>query len=469
MTSLQWGGRFAAAPDGALLAFGSSLNEDLILAPFDIRCSLAHVDALLGGGLLSEVEAAMLERALNAVSTEIAEGTFADLARNMQAEDIHGAIDQRVRELAGDVGERLHAGRSRNDQVATTLLLYVRDRASILLRQSLDLAAVFAARATVELEAETVLAGCTHRQPAQPVLLAFVLAAWAEPFVRAARRFSGVGRAAAQSCPLGSAALAGSTLPLDRTASAAALRFAAPSRNALDSIGNRDGALDLTYACVRTVIDASRIAEELTAWAMPAFGYVALGDAASTGSSLMPQKRNPDPFELVRAHASSLVGRQAGALATLCGLAPSYQRDLQETKAVTIAIVEQTVSVIDAFSRAFKAVTFDRESMRSKAGDGYTVATDIADALIAAGAPARVAHALVGEAVARAEAEERSLNADDLARLARERGLANIEAPLDPEASIRAKKTAGSTSPVQVRQQIASVEEDLAALLGEHT
>lgn len=469
MSSLQWGGRFDAAPDTALLAFSSSLEADLVLAPFDIHCSLAHIEALLGGKILSEVEAAMLRRALHVVTAEIAEGTFADYARKARAEDIHGAIDARVRELAGVAGERLHAGRSRNDQVATTQLLYVRDRASTLSGQALDIAATFASCATSELETGTVLAGCTHRQPAQPVLLAFVLTAWVEPLIRAARRFIAVGHAAAQACPLGSAALAGSTLPLDREASAGTLRFAAPSRNALDSIGNRDSALDLAHACVRAVVDISRIAEELLVWSSPAFAYVTLGDAASTGSSLMPQKRNPDPLELIRANASSLVGCYAGALGTLCGLAPSYQRDLQETKAAVLGICERTISVLEAFSYTLRSVTFNREAMAAKACDGYTIATDIADALIAAGATAREAHSLVGAAVARAEAENRALNADDLVWLASESGVASFEAPLDAEASVRAKKTIGSTSPADVRRQTASIDDELATLLGEHS
>lgn len=465
MSPLQWGGRFAAAPDPQLLQFGSSLEEDLVLAPFDVRCSLGHVDAL-AGGVLSRDEAAMLRSALLTVRSELTSGEFVEWARRNDSEDLHGAIDARVRELAGHVGERLHSGRSRNDQVATTLLLYVRDRAARASRVACDLAASFTRRAREALERGTVLATCTHRQPAQPALLAFVLVAWAEPFVRAAHRFSSVAGAAAISCPLGSAALAGSTLPLDRARCAEVLGFHGPSRNALDSIGNRDGALDLAHACVRTVIDASRIAEELVTWCTPAYGYVHLGDAASTGSSLMPQKRNPDSFELVRAHASTLVGQYAGALSTLCGLAPSYQRDLQQTKAATIAVTEDALAALEAFGRAWDSVTFDDEAMSAKAGDGYTVATDVADALIARGTTARVAHTLVGATVARAEVQGRALNMGDLGRLAVEAGFESLDAPLDPEASIAAKRTTGSTSPDHVRLQIASIEAEVGTILG---
>ncbi|HEY2474277.1 MAG TPA: lyase family protein [Candidatus Cybelea sp.] len=288
MNALQWGGRFASAPDSQLLDFGSSLEEDLVLAPFDVECSRAHVASLLAGGVLDEAQASGLLTALHTVRNEIADGSFVAAARAGAFEDVHGAIDARVRELAGESGEWLHAGRSRNDQVATTLLLYSRDRARAGARCAHAIATAFAQSARKEFEAGTLVAACTHRQPAQPVLLAFALVAWSEPFVRATTRFVSARRMAGASCPLGSAALAGSSLPLDRTRAADALGFAAPSRNALDAIGNRDAALDLAHAYVRVTIDASRISEELIAWAAPAYGYLRLGDAASTGSSLMP-------------------------------------------------------------------------------------------------------------------------------------------------------------------------------------
>ena len=464
MSTLQWGGRFANAPDSQLLAFGSSLEEDLVLAPFDVECSRAHVAALLAGGILDELQATTLLGALQSVRGEIADGSFAEAARAGGFEDVHGAIDARVRARAGETGEWLHAGRSRNDQVATTLLLYVRDRARGAARRTHAIASAIAQRARSEFEARTLLAACTHRQPAQPAMLGFVLVAWAEPFVRATVRFLGVRRAAAAASPLGSAALAGSSLPLDRRCAADALGFAAPSRNALDAIGNRDAALDLAHAFVRATIDASRISEELIAWAAPAYGYVRLGDAASTGSSLMPQKRNPDPFELVRARAAAAIGRYAGALGTLCGLAPSYQRDLQVTKSQIIEIVEDSLRTLEAFARAFDAVTFVREKMAAVALDGYTIATDLADAMIAQGSTARAAHALVGAVVGRAESEQRALNAEDLAWLAERSGVASLEAPLDAQASIERKKTRGSTAPDEVRRQLASLESELAEL-----
>lgn len=446
MSALQWGGRFTGAADRQLLDFGSSLEEDLVLAPFDVACSLAHVESLEGGAIVTPAVAQSLRAALRKIETEIAGGGFASYARALGVEDIHGAIDARVRELAGAAGEWLHAGRSRNDQVATTLLLYVRDRALRASALTRDIASALIARASVELDARTVLAACTHRQPAQPVLLAFVLAAWSEQFVLATRRFAAVDGDARRFCPLGSAALAGTSLPLDRGRAARALGFDAPSRNALNAIGNRDAALDLAHACVRAVIEASRIAEELIAWSAPAYGYVRLGDAASTGSSLMPQKRNPDPFELVRAHGAQLIGSYAGALATLGGLAPSYQRDLQVTKAQTIAIAEDACAVLAAFARAWESVDFVRERMEAMALSGYTIATDLADRLVIAGTSPREAHARVGAEVARAERDGHPL-----------------ETTLDARGSVAAKRTIGSTAPDDVRVQIASLKRELLA------
>jgi argininosuccinate lyase len=462
---LQWGGRFAAPPDAALLAFGSSLEEDLTLATFDVACSRAHVTALEAGGIVSSAAAARLRDALATVATEIADSRFAAAARASGAEDVHGAIDARVRELAGEAGRSLHAGRSRNDQVATTLALYAIDRAQAGRTHCVAAARVALAHAREALAAETVLAATTHWQPAQPMLLAFWLAAVAESFARAAERFARVAGDARASCPLGSGACSGSTLPLDRAAAARELGFAAPSRNALDAIGNRDAALDLVHAVARALGAASRASEELVIWCTPAFGYARLADDASTGSSLMPQKRNPDPFELVRAHAAVANGELAAALGTTTGIALSYHRDLQETKAVTIRAVERGLAALAAFVRAFERVRFDAAAMNAHATDGYTLATDLADALVLRGIGARDAHELVGRTVSEAEREQRPLAAADLDALADAAGLARpLAAPLDARASVRAKRTTGSTSPAAVAQAIAELERMLTTL-----
>jgi argininosuccinate lyase len=446
--SLQWGGRFSAPPDPALLQFGSSLEEDLVLAPFDVRCSHGHVEALEGGGIITSAQAQHLHAALQTISSEIEGGSFARFARRTGAEDVHGAIDARVRELAPDAGEMLHAGRSRNDQVATTLLLYCADRAQTLQRGCAQIAAQFLSCAAEELDAGTLLAATTHWQPAQPVLLAFWLCAAAESFVRDAHRFAAVRRQALSYCPLGSAAVAGSSLPLDRAAAASALGFNAPSRNAMDAVGNRAAALDLAHAVVRAVMSASRICEELVIWCTPNFGYVRLGDEASTGSSLMPQKRNPDPLELVRGTSASLIGRFAGALATCSGIALSYHRDLQVTKSAVIATVEEGAGALNAFSRALSHLKFNRGRMTALAGEGFTVATDVADRLIANGSSAREAHAAVGSSILASERDGTPLNWPD----ARE--------------SVSGKTTSGSTQPGAVRETLHALQAHVRELLG---
>lgn len=463
MTHLQWGGRFAAAPDAALLAFGSSLEDDLVLAPFDVLTSHAHVDALYGGKIVDADTAASLHAALDAVAREIDDGSFAAYARAGGAEDVHGAIDARVRSIDERAGASLHAGRSRNDQVATTLALYAHDRAQRGAERSRSIARAMVARAQEELAAGTLLAGTTHMQPAQPVLLAFWLGAAAEMFARAARRFDAAAASAKRWCPLGSGAIAGSTLPLDRASAALHLGFSAPSRNAMDAIGTRDVALETAHAFVHALAAASRVAAEIVQWATPAFGYVRLGDASSTGSSLMPQKRNPDVFELVRGCASEVAGLSAGAVSSTIGLPLSYHRDLQETKRLAIAACERALAALEAFERAFADTAFVRERMNERAGDGYTVATDVADALIAAGASARTAHALVGAAVRSAEDEGRALDATDVEALAAKAGLAMVHAPLDPASSVAAKATVGSTSPQAVRAALASLIVELEA------
>jgi len=466
-TELQWGGRFSGSPDAALLAFGSSLEEDLLLASFDVVGSRAHVKALLGGGIIDAARAKALDDALQTVAAEVEDGRFAAYARSSGAEDGHGAIDARVRELAPGSGADLHTGRSRNDQVATALTLYVRGRAQQTRELCVAIAHDALARADEALQRDILLPATTHMQPAQPILLAFWLAAVAENFARAARRASRVAADARESSPLGSGACSGSTLPLDRQAAATFLEFAAPSRNALDAIGDRDLALDLLHAVARATLAASRVSGELVVWATPAFGFVRLGDEASTGSSLMPQKRNPDPFEFIRGTAALIDGELLGALSSLGGLPLSYHKDLQATKAATIRGTERGLAALTAFRRAFGYVEWNAAAMTTRAGDGYTVATDIADALVARQVPARTAHSLVGAAVSAAERAGRPLAQSDLDALTKAAQLdAPLVAPLDALASVRAKRTAGSTSPSAVAEAIAQLRQVLDQQFG---
>jgi argininosuccinate lyase len=457
---LQWGGRFSGSPDAALLSFGSSLEEDLLLASFDVMGSRAHVTALLGGGIIDAARAKALDDALQTVAGEVADGRFAAYARSSGAEDGHGAIDARVRELAPGGGADLHTGRSRNDQVATALTLYVRDRAEQARDLCVSIARDALTRADEALQHNILLPATTHMQPAQPILLAFWLAAVAENFVRAARRASRVAADARESSPLGSGACSGSTLPLDRQAAATFLEFAAPSRNALDAIGDRDLALDLLHAVARATLAASRVSGELVVWATPAFGFVRLGDEASTGSSLMPQKRNPDPFEFIRGTAALIDGELLGALSSLGGLPLSYHKDLQATKAAAIRGTERGLAALAAFRRAFGYVEWNAAAMTAQAGGGYTVATDIADALVARHVPARTAHSLVGTTVSVAEREGRPLNQSDLDALTKAAQLDTpLQAPLDALASVRAKQTSGSTNPGAVIEAITQLRQ----------
>jgi argininosuccinate lyase len=478
--NLQWGGRFAEPPDAALLAFGSSLEDDLVLAPFDVRCSHGHVEALRGGDLISVAAAEALHRALDAVAREIETGSFAAYARAGAFEDVHGAIDARVRELtAPEVGEALHTGRSRNDQVATTLRLYVADRARTLAVLCATIARDALVRADPARDGNISLAGTTHWQPAQPITLAFWLHAMALPFLRLAPRLRAIAVDAMAECPLGSGALAGSTLPLNRDAAALALGFSGPTKNALDTVGNRDVALDLLEAAVRAAVAATRPSEEFVIWSTPAFGYIRLADAASTGSSLMPQKRNPDPFELVRAHGKALVGTYASALATVAGIALSYHRDLQETKAQIIAGTERAIAVLRAFARAFSYVTFQSAPMEANASRGFTEATDVADRLIVLGLSARSAHAVVGKRI-RAIDPERDTFVDATHDIVREsQALAALggvghsnEAeifPLTPEASMIAKETYGSTGDRHIENAVSADLERISAFLDDIT
>jgi argininosuccinate lyase len=461
VTHLQWGGRFTAPPDPALLAFGSSLEDDLVLAPFDVQTSLAHVEALLGGGVIDAATAGALRGALVCVANEIAQGAFDGYARRSGAEDVHGAIDARVRAIDAQAGARLHAGRSRNDQVATTLALYAAERAREGAQRSRSIARALALRAQDELDAGTLLAATTHLQPAQPVLLAFWLGAAAEPFARAATAFDTAADAAMRFAPLGSGAVSGSTLPLDRARASAVLGFDAPARNAMDAIGTRTQLLAVAHAYASVLAHASRVAAEVVLWATPAFGYVRLGDASSTGSSLMPQKRNPDIFELVRGCAHEVLGSYTAAMSSTIGLPLSYHRDLQQTKRLALAACERGRAALDAFERALADTSFARETMTRAAGVGYTVATDIADALIARGVSARDAHGYVGAAVRAAEEAGRPLDARDLRAIAQAAQLPELDAPLDPRASVLAKRTTGSTAPGAVKASLDALLQEL--------
>ena len=461
----MWGGRFAAGPDRKLLTFSSSFDDDRALADADVRGSLAHVETLFAAGLLSRDEAAALEAALQTVALELRGGKHDDQI----VEDIHSVVEARVTELAGAAGGgKLHTGRSRNDQVATDIALFARDALAGLCDETAALSGDILDRAQDELSAGTLLIGTTHWQPAQPILLAFWLHAAAVGSVRQARRLRATCASIAR-CPLGASALAGSSLALDRTLAARRLGFAdGPTENALDTVGDRDGLLDTLYACAALSTYLSRLSAELIIWCSPLVGFATLGDAVARGSSLMPQKRNPDIFELVRAKAATVAGYLSAALSQIHGLGLSYHSDLQESKRMLILGVKETSAMLGAFRTAFVALRFDRARCDAAARDPLASATEAADLLVRAGIPFRRAHQLVGERVRLAEIDGRALDPSDVAAcVARARGesadVRDVPAgfSLDAVSCVRAKWTAGSTNPVLLAGAIRATQDEL--------
>ncbi len=392
-----WGGRFSEDNDQRVADFTRSVELDRALAADDLAGSMAHVRGLARAGLLTDDEVAQLIGGL----TTLAEAVAADeIVWDPALEDVHLNLEAALAERIGPVAGKLHTGRSRNDQVATDLRLWLRraiDRS--------DAALLDFERALVELaerEGTAVLPGTTHNQPAQPVLFAHHLLAYVEMAERDRGRLADAGRRANVS-PLGSGALAGAGYPLDREATARELGFDGVTANSLDAVSDRDFVVETLAAIALGMVHLSRLAEEITWWSNPAFGFVRASDAFSTGSSIMPNKKNPDPAELVRGRAARVIGQLTGALALLKGLPLAYQRDLQEDKAPLfdgVAVFEASLGVLAGM---LQTMTVDRERMRAATDEGYTTATAVADALVRRGIPFRVAHHVVGSLVAQAE------------------------------------------------------------------
>jgi len=451
LTPLLWGGRFATPPDDGLLAFASSYADDRVLAPFDVAATKAHVLVLERAAIVDAVDRELIHDALATMSEEIGAQTFALGGRH---EDIHSALETRVEELAGAAAGKMQAGRSRNDQVATALALYLRDALGDIARSTCRLADDLLVRAQAELGEGTLVIGTTHGQPAQPILLAFWLHAAAVGVVRQMRRVAAT-RANIDRCPLGAGPIAGSSLPLDREYAAKLLGFSAgPTENALDTVGDRDAALESLFACAALMTHLSRICAEIVAWCAPTVGLAALDDAVATGSSALPQKKNPDVFELVRAKAASVVGLLGAALAHLKGLPLSYHRDLQETKRAAIAGVEETRASIVAFRATLRGLRFDRQRCNRSADDSFACATDLAEQLVGEGVPLRDAHRRVGERVRAAESAGTALCGGD-------------GRPLDPRTSVLGKKTAGSTNPDMLAAAIERTRKRASEIVGD--
>jgi argininosuccinate lyase len=375
------------------MAYTVSLGYDRRLAPDDIAGSHAHVRGLARSGILTHTEAAAIGAALDTVAEELAEGRFTFVASD---EDIHTAVERRVTELAGSAGAKIHTGRSRNDQVATDLRLYAKRALARVAARVLDLQDVLAARA--EDAGDAHLPGYTHLQRAQPILLAHHLLAHGWALARDVDRLLAT-RARADVSPLGAGALAGSSLPLDPVATAEDLGFAAVFDNSLDAVSDRDFVAEALFDLALIGVHLSRIGEEIVLWASDEFAFLRLDDAYATGSSMMPQKKNPDIAELARGRSGRLIGHLTGLLATLKGLPLTYNRDLQEDKEPLFDAVDQVTGALDALGGLLATATFDTDAMAAAADSPYAGATDLAELLVERGMAFREAHAVVGEVV----------------------------------------------------------------------
>jgi argininosuccinate lyase len=446
----------ASSKDPALVAINVSLGFDRRLWREDIEGSLAHVRMLAARGILAPEEAREIERGLGLVRAEIEAGTF---PFREEFEDIHLNVEKRLTELVGPVGGKLHTGRSRNDQVATDLRLFVRREAGRIDALVAELGRALLEAAEREVAAGTVMPFYTHLQRAQPVLLAHHLLAHLEALERDRGRLADAARRAGES-PLGAGAGAGSGFPVDPAMTAAALGFERPCRNSLDAVAARDFVLETLAALSILMVHLSRLAEELILWTTAEFGFARLADAVTTGSSIMPQKRNPDGAELVRGKAGRVFGRLAGLLATVKALPLAYNKDLQEDKEALFDALDATRLSLAVLAACIRGASFDRARMRAAAEEreGYANATELADWLAGRGVPFREAHGATARLVARARAEGKRLEDLPLDAIQAEAPMADasVYAALRVEAAIARRAAPGGTAPERVREALAA-------------
>jgi argininosuccinate lyase len=455
MSSNLWGGRFVGGPSEALAALSRSTHFDWRLARYDIAGSRAHARVLCRAGLLSDDELAGMLDGLDRLAADVASGAFGPAPDD---EDVHSALERGLIERVGPaLGGKLRAGRSRNDQIATLLRLWWRDTARRVATGVLDV--IDALLAQARRHPDAVMPGRTHLQHAQPVLLGHHLAAHAQALLRDVHRLRDADRRAALS-PYGSGALAGSSLGLDPEAVAAELGFTGSVANSIDGTAARDIAAEAAFVCAMIGVDLSRIAEEVILWATVEFGYVTLNDAFSTGSSIMPQKKNPDIAELARGKAGRLIGNLAGLLATVKAQPLAYNRDLQEDKEPLFDSADQLELVLPAVAGMVDTLVFHTERLAALAPAGFTLATDIAEWLVRAGVPFRVAHEAAGACVRAAEA--RGVGLDELT----DTELAAASPALTPkvrevltvEGSIASRDGRGGTAPGRVAEQLSELD-----------
>lgn len=455
-----WGGRFSAAPTGELERFGASLPFDKRMWKQDIRGSKAHAAMLAHQGVISTEDAKAIRAGLDEIAGEIERGEFTfDVDRD---EDIHMAIERVLTERIGPAGGRLHTGRSRNDQTAVDTHMIARDLADELLASLEGIQQVLLDRA--EEQFGIVMPGYTHMQPAQPVLLSHHLLAYFWMFSRDHKRVADA-RAAANKCPLGAAALAGTTYPLDRAITASELGFDEPVANSMDAVSDRDYLLDLIYACSVCQIHLSRLCEELVWWSSAEFGFVEMDDAHSTGSSIMPQKKNPDFAELVRGKSGRVVGDLMSLLVTVKGTPLTYDKDLQEDKEPLFDAADTVLGSLMACTGMLATCTFKADRMREASHEGYMAATDLADYLVGKGLPFRQAHAVVGRIVGDCVREGVTLQQLTTGELRSYSELFDDDAheALDIDNIVRRRTTLGGTGHDAVRAQLAQARDVLAA------
>ncbi|GAB2839549.1 argininosuccinate lyase [Microbacterium insulae] len=451
-----WGARFATGPSPELAELSRSTHFDWELAPYDIAGSHAHAKALAAAGYLSPDEEAAMHEGLDALARGVADGT---LRAAPSDEDVHGALEQALIGIVGpELGGKLRAGRSRNDQIATLVRMYLLDHSRTIAREVLRLVDALVAQA--EAHPDAVMPGRTHLQHAQPVLLAHHLQAHAWPLVRDLERLRDWSTRASVS-PYGGGALAGSTLGLDPQLIARELGLDRPAENSMDGTAARDVVAEFAFIAAMIGVDVSRLAEEIILWNTREFGFVTLDDGYSTGSSIMPQKKNPDIAELARGKSGRLIGNLTGLLATLKALPLAYNRDLQEDKEPVFDSVRTIETVLPAFAGMIATIRFNTDRMAELAPQGFSLATDVAEWLVKQGVPFRDAHEISGHLVRVCEEEGIELHdvSDDQLRSVSPSLTPDVREVLTVEGSVASRSGAGGTAPVRVREQRAELIE----------
>jgi len=456
-----WGGRFQQPTDAFVEEFTASVGFDRRLAPYDIAGSVAHARMLAKVGVLTADEADTIIKGLQTILGEIEQGEF---DWQVSLEDVHMNIEARLTERVGDVGKKLHTGRSRNDQVATDIRLYMRDGIDAVMEGIGNLAGRLLAVA--EQEADTLMPGFTHLQPAQPVSFGHHMMAWFEMLARDLERMRDC-RARVNRMPLGAAALAGTSYPIDRAFTCEQLGFDAVCENSLDAVSDRDFAIEFAAAASILMMHLSRFSEELILWSSTQFGFIDLGDAFCTGSSIMPQKKNPDVPELVRGKSGRVTGHLVSLLMLMKSQPLAYNKDNQEDKEPLFDTLDTVIDCLKVYADMMGSISLNRDTMRAAATAGYTTATDLADYLVRKGIPFRDAHEVVGKAVHAAIEQDKDLSGLSLEQLQSfsETIEQDVFEVLTLEGSVNARSHVGGTAPATVRSAIKTAKQKHASWL----